>query len=156
MDIQRVLKEDEKVEYKRKILAQAYSDIILVFDFEPHYEKPEFEKVLKMLYYFDDSTNNGKLYINYPMMQSYRHIIKYPEEDIGFKERKAESKDGAVYKEIVNKESCIKNLNKYNFPLIMKIIGYQLKKSNYILNNNYEIPTDEDFYSINLNEIYKK
>lgn len=155
LDIQRVLKENEKVEYKRKILSQIYTDIILVFDFEPHYEKPEFEKILKMLYYFNDSTDNGKLYINYPMMQSYRHIMKYPEEDVEFKDRKVKSKDGASYKEIVNSESCIKNLNKYNFPLIMKIVGYQLKKANYILNNDYEIPTNENFYNINLSKIYE-
>ena len=74
LDIKSVLREHEKNEYKREKLSKTYSDIILVFDFDPHDSQAQFEKIKKMLMFFNDSTNNGKLYINYPMMQSYRHI----------------------------------------------------------------------------------
>lgn len=155
LDIKNVLKENEKIEYKREILSKTYSDIILVFDFDPHSDAPEFEKILKMLNYFNDSTDNGKLYINYPMMQSYRHILTYPEEDMNFKTRKIELDKCSDYKKIVDKESCLKNINKYSYPVIMKIIGYMLKKANYIINNDYCIPNDIEFYNIDLNQIYK-
>ena len=36
----------------------------------------------------------------------------------------------------------------------MKLIGYQLKKANYILNNNYSLPELNEFYNINLDKLY--
>ena len=88
-------------------------------------------------------------------MQSYRHICTYPEEDMEFKERKIEINKCSKYKEIVNNQSCVNNLNKYSYPLIMKLIGYQVKKTNYILNNKYSIPDINNFRNIDLNSIYK-
>ena len=154
LDIKSVLKENEKNEYRRQILSKRYSDIILVFDFDPHATRPEFGKIYKMLEFFNDSTNNGKLYINYPMMQSYRHICIYPEEDCDFKDRTIDIKKCSKYKQIVDKESCFQNINKYNYPKIMKIVGYQLKKANYILNKEYTIPNEETLKKIDLNNIY--
>lgn len=156
LDIKSVLKENEKIEHNRDVLSKVYSDIILVFDFDPHCDNPEFEKIAQMLEYFNDSTNNGKLYINYPMMQSYKHICRYPEEDEGFKDRKIEVNKCSKYKEIVGLESCKKDIGKYNYPILMKLIGYQLKKANYLLNKKYEIPEVDIFYEIDLNKIYSK
>lgn len=153
LDIKKVLKENEKAEYKKEKLSEEYSDIILVFDFDPHYDNPQFEKISKMLKFFNDSTNNGKLYINYPMMQSYKHIKSFYDDE--FKDRTVEVSKCAKYKELVGEESIVKDLRKYNFPIIMKLIGFHLKKVNYILNNNYKIPSYEEFYKLNLNEIYK-
>lgn len=155
LDIQRVLKENELDSAKKEILSQKYSDIILVFDFDPQSTYPEFGKIYKMLQFFNDSTNNGKLYINYPMMQSYRHICKYPEEDNEFMNRVIDISMCSKYKQIVNKESCFLNINKYDYPKIMKIVSYQLKKVNYILNDTYTIPSVDEFNSIDLNTIYK-
>lgn len=155
LDIKNVLRENENIEYKREKLSAQYSDIILVFDFDPHVDNPQFEKIEKMLRHFNDSTNNGKLYINYPMMQSYRHIKSYPEEDFEFKDRVIETSKCSKYKEIVNTEGVFNNINKYEYPKIMKIIGYQLKKANFILNGNYRIPKYNEFFDIDLNCIYK-
>ena len=47
---------------------QAFSQIYLVFDFDPHYQKYSDEAILKMLEFFDDETENGRIYINYPML----------------------------------------------------------------------------------------
>lgn len=152
LDIKNVLKSNEKNGYKKLKLSQKYSDIILIFDFDPQSTKPEFEKIKKMLNFFNDSTNNGKLYINYPMMQSYKHIKSYFDED--FKERKVAIADCPNYKELVNKESIIKDLTRYNYPIIMKIIGFNVKKANYLLNKKYEIPSLNDFYNMDLNRIY--
>lgn len=49
-----MLKEQEKNPIKRKILDNNYTDIVLVFDFEPHCDSPEFKKVGKMLEYFTE------------------------------------------------------------------------------------------------------
>lgn len=124
LDIKKVLKEQENNLAKRKILEKDYTDIILVFDFEPHYNSPEFEKVGKMLEYFSDSADMGKLYINYPMMQSYKHIKRLPDNE--FKNRIVETMDASNYKKIVEKESKLKKLKDYNFPVCMQIIVHHL------------------------------
>ena len=155
LDIRRVLKAREKNDHRKEKLSDKYTDIILVFDFEPHVDVPQFEKIEKMLKFFNDSTINGKLYINYPMMQSCRHIKCYPEEDIEFKDRIVYKMDCSKYKDIVNNESVFKNIHKYDYPRIMKIIGYHLKKANYILNNQYIVPDIKQFNKIDLNRLYK-
>lgn len=152
LDIKNVLKENEKNEYKREKLSNRYSDIILVFDFDPHSDNPQFEKIKKMMLFFNDSTDNGKLYINYPMMQSYKHIKNYFDED--FKNRIIEVSKCSEYKQFVDEESILKDLKKYNYPIIMKIIGFNLKKANYLLNSKYEIPSYDEFNKIDLNKIY--
>lgn len=152
LDIKNVLKEQEKDPMMRRILDKDYTDIVLVFDFEPHCDSPEFQKVGKMLEYFNDSSNMGKLYINYPMMQSYKHLKRFPDND--FKDRKVETMDATNYKKIVNKESEYKNLKLYNFPLCMQVIGYHLKKANYIITHQYELMNRENFINLNYAKIY--
>lgn len=152
LDIKKVLKEQETDLIKRRMLEKDYTDIVLVFDFEPHCDSPEFKKVGKMLEYFNDSANMGKLYINYPMMQSYKHLKKFPDNE--FKDRKIDTMDVSHYKRIVDKESGYKNLTNYNFPLCMKIIGHHLMKANYIISNRYELMNKEDFIKLDYLKIY--
>ena len=152
LDIKSVLRANEKIEYRKEKLSEKYSDIILVFDFDPQSGRPKFEKIKKMLKFFNDSTNNGKLYINYPMMQSYKHLRGFIDNE--FKDRYIELEKCNNYKEIVNEESILKDLKKYSYPIIMNLLGKHLKKANFILKNKYEIPTYTDFFEINLNEIY--
>ena len=91
LDIKLTLRENEKDEEKRKILSQKYTEIFLIFDFEPQHNKLKFKEVKQLLNIFNDSTDKGKLYINYPMMQSYKHINKMP--DKKFKDKKVALKD---------------------------------------------------------------
>ena len=152
LDIKGVLKEQEKDIHKRRILDKSYTDIILVFDFEPHCDSPEFEKVKKMIEYFNDSSNMGKLYINYPMMQSYKHLKKMPDYD--FKNRIIETIDVSNYKKIIDKESQYKKLGDYNYPVFMGIIGHHLMKANYILSGNYKLMNKKDFMKLDFVKIY--
>lgn len=152
LDIKGVLKEQEKDIHKRRILDKSYTDIILVFDFEPHCDSPEFEKVKKMIEYFNDSSNMGKLYINYPMMQSYKHLKKMPDYD--FKNRTIETVDVSNYKKIIDKESQYKKLGDYNYPIIMGIIGHHLMKANYILSGNYKLMNKKEFINLDYVKIY--
>lgn len=152
LDITKVLKEQEKDLMKKQILQKDYTDIVLVFDFEPHCDSPEFEKVEKMLEYFNDSSNMGKLYINYPMMQSYKHFRSFPDDE--FKNRKVETMDASNYKTIVHKESKYTRLKDYNFPIFMKIIGYHLMKANYIITKKYELMNKTEYVNLDHKKIY--
>ena len=79
-------------EKDKNILSQNYNDIFLIFDFEPQEINPHFDVISIMLKYFNDSTEHGKLYINYPMMQSYKDFSYLPDDD--FLDKKLYFNDG--------------------------------------------------------------
>lgn len=64
-------KDKEKLRGKS---ATDFSDIFLVFDLDPH--TPDFNEdaLRKLLSHFNDSSDVGKLYINYPMAESFYHV----------------------------------------------------------------------------------
>ena len=56
-----------------------YSDIILIFDFDPQDDLFTSKKIEEMLEYFKESSDMGKLYINYPMVESFYHMKTIPD-----------------------------------------------------------------------------
>lgn len=81
LDLLQVLKEHEKDQDKRNLFDEHYTDIILIFDLDP--QSPQFspEKIKKMAQYFTESSDNGKLYLNYPMVESFYHMKSIPDPD---------------------------------------------------------------------------
>ena len=81
IDLQQILKEREKDERKIALLNERYTDILLIFDLDP--QAPDFspDKIRKMANYFTESTNMGKLYLNYPMVESFYHMKNIPDDD---------------------------------------------------------------------------
>ena len=81
LDLLQVLKEHEPDESKKRIFNRHYSDIILIFDLDP--QDPLFspEKILKMASFFNESSDHGKLYLNYPMVESFYHMKSIPDPD---------------------------------------------------------------------------
>ena len=61
---------------ERKILQDKYVDIFLIFDFDPHAETADIKKLKKLATHFKDSSDMGKLYINYPMLESFQHVSR--------------------------------------------------------------------------------
>lgn len=78
-DLLQLLKEKETDNEKKKRLDDNYSDIILIFDFDPQDTLFTSDKILKMLDYFKESSDMGKLYINYPMVESFYHMKTIPD-----------------------------------------------------------------------------
>ncbi len=81
LDLLQVLKENEKDEDKRTIFDARFSDVLLVFDLDSQDERYSREKIQQMLEYFNESSDNGKLYINYPMVESFYHMRAIPDPD---------------------------------------------------------------------------
>lgn len=138
LDIKQVLKEKTTDANTKEKLSQEFSDIILVFDFEPQEKNPHFDIIRQLLEYFNDSTENGKLYINYPMMQSYRHFNTLP--DINFNNVKVSKEDANKYKQIIDSFSKFKNTTHHSYRLFVSITYHHLIKLNYILNNKNTLP----------------
>ncbi|WII06907.1 hypothetical protein PED39_04780 [Methanomassiliicoccales archaeon LGM-RCC1] len=59
------------------VLDRTFTDIFLMFDMDLQDQNFDSRRVRKALDYFDDSTENGKMYINYPMLNHINtsHIL---------------------------------------------------------------------------------
>lgn len=119
----------------KEILSKnAFSAIYLVFDFEPQYHKYSDKKIQELLELFNNETELGRLYINYPMVEAYYHLISLP--DNGYYKRKIslEGLNGKKYKHLVNTTTCLKK-NKITNLELCYIIIYNYYKCKMIENN---------------------
>ncbi len=154
VDIVTILKERKENE---KILEGYDSDdfayIYLFFDYDGHATKADDEQVKKLIEYFNNETEEGKLFISYPMVEAIRHY-KGKEE---FKDLTAKCK-GENCPKLENcsqKEECLKepHYKKYSpkesippFPNLntteiwQELIDAHLCKANYVVNNIYDRP----------------
>lgn len=154
IDIKLVLKSKEENSDKRKILEAKYTDIFLIFDFEPQQDVPRFPVIRRMLTYFNDSTNHGKLFINYPMMQSYKHFTKLPEPE--FESLKVTIDECKSYKRIVGAVSKYTDVTQYTYPHFMSIAVHHLRKANLIMNGTYITPEKDEYLQWNYVHIFDK
>lgn len=141
-----------------KFLQEDFSDILLIFDYDPQDNRFTQERLELMLDYFNESTQNGKLYINYPMVESYKHFKAYPE-DVEYKNRIVQAKEIKQYKSTVSNEAKITDIRKMKREHFNSIIKQNIKKANYILNEDYEIEDDkirQIYQSIDTKKIARK
>lgn len=64
--------------------SSAFAEIYLFFDYDLHHHLQSDEinrRLQEMLVMFDDETTNGKLYINYPMIEFIRCTKELPDTD---------------------------------------------------------------------------
>lgn len=59
----------------------AFSAVYLFFDFEPQYQKYSDKDIHDLQEIFNDETDLGKLYINYPMVEAFYHFNSLPDPD---------------------------------------------------------------------------
>lgn len=144
MEIKSVLKSKEKDENKKKILELKFNDIFLVFDMDPHAGN-ETEKLKKMLIFFNNSTDNGKLYLNYPMLESYKHLKSMDDDE--FRDRCVKIRDIKDYKQTVNCEACeeLKYCGHYTKETFETLARTHLKKANYIVMHTFSLPKENEF-----------
>ena len=193
VDLVNVLKEEaiahkktntdlDKIKYSSEI-----SEIFLFFDYDIRKQdeknkltiEQQNEKILELFNYFENgsinSERNGiKLYINYPMIESYRFFKKeLPDED--FKNYTFDLMSEKSFKQIVDEESYYKNLKYLCFDLHksgelkipederltekirqnwLYLKELNIKKAHFICADDYSIPVDKD--KINQRTIFDK
>lgn len=118
-----------------QILNNRFSDVFLVFDFDPQDNRFNAERLKELQAFFNDSTENGKLYINYPCHESYKHIDTMP--DINFENKTVPFSVLTSYKELVSNETpYYTDVKKYDKKIIFSLAAHHLKKFNKLLHNN--------------------
>lgn len=90
-----------------------FTNIILIFDYERHDIHFSEDKIIHMQKSFIDSTDMGKLYINYPMIESYQHLCSLPDKNYSIRKIPVSLQPGKEYKSLVRKESVIKKYIEY-------------------------------------------
>lgn len=171
LDLVGLLKENEtkhpELEKKlEKCNWDEFSEIYLFFDYDikkpDEYNKDSLEtqneKIKEMLELFDNETEKGKLYINYPMVESIRYFKKeLPDED--YYTYTTNLFIGRKFKEDTNNFSHYKNLefitskDKNQQSNWKHIIDLNIKKANHICSDLNELPSKK--ISINQQEIFK-
>ena len=113
IDILQNLKEHERDEEKKKLFDERYSDILLIFDLDP--QAPDFspEKIMAMMTYFVESSDMGKLYINYPMVESFYHMKSIPDDNYNAYTASLEELREHKYKQRVNAENRNHDYSKF-------------------------------------------
>lgn len=155
LDLKLVLKERLRDTSNQNKLSKIYSDIYLVFDFDPHYHLFSKEKIAELEAFFCDSLNQGKLLINYPMMQSFKHLKGF--DDSIFLHRKVSCDVLSNYKHIVSTETTFADTKRYTIEVMLKLIWKHYEKAVFLITGNLEevrIHSDyTDFLDIGLRTI---
>lgn len=112
---------------------EAFSAIYLIFDFDPHYQKYSTETIIDILATFDNETENGKIYINYPMVESFYHLISLPDNEYNDRIISLDDFKGDKYKKLVNAVTCISKSKITKLDLYY-IIKQNFDKAQYICN----------------------
>lgn len=135
-----------------------FSQIFLFFDydFQNRMGVQKLNQILdEMLEFFNDETGNGKLYINYPMVESLKYTKELP--------------DGHYYEYVATRLECVEHKFKENAELFAYAMakGYRfidlsktvksdvlsnweylkqqnVMKANYLLTGNNEVPKSKD------------
>lgn len=105
------------------VLNEKYTDILFIFDFDPQDPRYNIITLRKLFDMFSDSTNQGQLFINYPMVESALDFNSLPESDYNHKTYAKRLLKQNGYKNKVKLNSVIKefkNIDDTNLYIILK------------------------------------
>lgn len=126
------------------------SEVYLFFDYDGHAKEASDEDLTAMLNHFNNETENGKLYVSYPMVEAVKHI----HDSIDFKMLAVEAKNNISYKQLVNNQTAYQDLTKIQHDDWQKIFLLNIMKANFIINDKFEKPINHDTNIINQNSIF--
>lgn len=143
-----------------------FSEIYLIFDYDFHNRNISLvemnSRISEMLNMFDNETENGKLYINYPMVEAIRYTKRLPDSmfhtytvsrqqcrDISFKNMADEFSDYKsldfltlnTRREVTESEICSR---RKNWELVRE---QNIAKANYLCTGILAVPEEKDVVS---------
>ena len=109
-----------------KLDRNSFSDILLIFDFEPHDQLFNIGVIKELIINFNNSTDVGKLYINYPMLESYKDIGSSDIDEFG--KSKVSTNELQNYKQLVGSRTIFSDLRKVDKTVGKQIIDFHKSK----------------------------
>jgi len=163
-DMVELLKErsKENEELLKDYTRDSFAYIYLFFDYDAHSTLADDGKIKEMLDFFDNETENGMLYISYPMVEAIRHYKNLDSfQDLTVKCKRA----NCAYKDDCDEiEDCLKephyktfsasdcrkdlnNINKYTNDVWQELIYAHVSKMNYLVNEVFAFPKQTESQS---------
>lgn len=107
LDLVEILRErsDANKTALQGISREDISEVYLFFDHDAHNSNADDEKLRELLDYFQEETEQGKLYISYPMVEAVKHICASTD----FRDVFAEIANNQRYKGLVS-QTCLPEL----------------------------------------------
>lgn len=146
-----------------KLATTKFVNTYLVFDLDlqndPEDKQAEnLSKVAKMIELFNDETGYyGKLFVNYPMMESYRHFLFSNTDTLKNKSIEAQNEILTKYKSISGKEGSDKNIRTFRLSEYYLICKAHLMQANLLLNNVFKKPDLKQYEQIiDIQNIHKE
>ena len=149
-------------EVKQKLRNTKFVRTYLVFDLDLQVNsiqgiENKMEIVREMIEMFDDETDDlGKILINYPMMESFRHFNFDKLDSLKDKKIQCDEVDFNNYKEIVDAEGdkYKRKVNRYGIYDFLNIAKAHCMKANFLLNGEFKNP--DNFYDITPQAVHIK
>lgn len=129
VDLLQLLKEHESDEDKKEIFDEKYSDILLIFDLDPQDAQFSPDNIREMMGFFNESSDRGKLYINYPMIESYYHMKSIPDSEYNSYTASMQELANHQYKKRVQEETRNNDYRKF---------AVNREECNIVIRQNYE------------------
>lgn len=120
---------DEAKDRLQEIRPDYFNEVYLFFDFDIHQDnlpkgkngiKP-YDVIKQMLETFDNETENGKLYISYPMIEALRDITEWS--CVPYYQCTLSVSDSAQYKEKTGNNKAFPHVKKYNKDIWNMIVA---------------------------------
>ena len=133
--------------------------VFLFFDYDAQGQNTKYsdENIKELLEFFSDETDNGKLYISYPMVEALKDFKKF---DVCNRRCTVPAKTNIKYKNLANNESDFKDIRKLNEEYWFSVSEHSIKKSNCIIDTcgKYLLPDNYKQYQNNFsqNNIFEK
>lgn len=136
----------QKKRYTTSMYKSDFNNIVLIFDYEHHDPKFSEDKICILQEYFSNSTDVGKLFVNYPMIESYQHFDGWPNDGFENVSVPVTLQPGSQYKNLV-KNTMIANL--VELPIKIDEI---LKEKFHVSNESMRYKCVEDLLLLNNEE----
>lgn len=148
LDVFEILK--EKNPQLHEFERHDFSQIYLFFDYDGHAHHACDDKISHLLGFFNEETDNGKMFISYPMIEAVKNINK-PED---FYNETFKIDRLSEYKKHVNDNSDRKfiHFNNYKKDTWVQLVKLHCEKANFLLVDVIKFPR----YHIEQNDIFSK
>lgn len=120
------------------ITRENVSQVFLFFDYDGHANQASDDKIIELLEHFNEETENGKLYISYPMVEALKHLNS----EETFDAVCVDAKHNIRYKGVAHK-NCEPAMQRYadlTHDHWKYIISEHSKKLNHLVLGDFELP----------------